>query len=119
MNLHELDLPSEVTHLIRLFVGPHPCAKMVRDFFEDIEYDKHESEMSFVEYVNYLNEREIRLRIFCIHETLARLVEDRPNGTFISTDTLLNGLRPPVQNLREDATLWGVHDLSRPPESLV
>ena len=119
MNLHELDLPSEVTHLNRLFVGPHPCAKMVRDFFEDIEYDKHESEVSFVEYVNYLNEREIRLRIFCIHETLARLVEDRPNGTFISTDTLLNGLRPPVQNLREDATLWGVHDLSRPPESLV
>ena len=119
MNLHELDLPSEVTHLIRLFVGPHPCAKMVRDFFEDIEYHEHDGEMSFVEYVNYYQEREIRLRIFCIHETLARLVEDRPNGTFISTDTLLNGLRPPVQNLREDATLWGVHDLSRPPESLV
>ena len=42
MNLHELDLPSEVTHLIRLFVGPHPCAKMVRDFLEDIEYDENE-----------------------------------------------------------------------------
>ena len=118
MNLHELDLPSEVTHLIRLFVGPHPCAKMVRDFFEDIEYDENDGEMSFVEYVDY-QEREIRLRIFCIHETLARLVEDGPDGPFISTDTLLNGLRPPVQHLREDAALWGVYDLSRPPESLV
>ena len=119
MNLHELDLPSEVKHLIRLFAGPHPCAKLVRDFCEDLEYHEHDGEMSLMEYVNYYQERETRLRIFCIHETLARLVEDRPNGTFISTDTLLNGLRPPVQNLREDAALWGVYDLSRPPESLV
>ena len=103
MNLHKLDPPSEVTHLIRLFVGPHPCAKMVRDFCEDLEYHEHDGEMSLMEYVNYYQEREIRLRIFCIHETLARLVEDQPNGTFISTDTLLSGLRPVVQNLREDA----------------
>ena len=64
MNLHEWDLPSEVTHLIRLFVGPHPCAKMVRDFCQDLEYHEHDGEMSLMEYVNYCQEREIRLRIF-------------------------------------------------------
>ena len=78
---------------------------MVRDFFEDIEYDENDGEMSFVEYVNYYQERETRLRIFCIHETLARLVEDGPDGSSISTDTLSNGLRPPVQKLRENAAL--------------
>ena len=81
-DLHPLQLPSELIREIRLFVGPHPCAAMIRDFCADIGYDQNGS---LIQYMEWYQDWEAKLHLRIVHETMMRLLEDRPDGVYIST----------------------------------
>ena len=116
-HLHELDLPNELIYRIHQFVGPHPLAVLIRDLCEDIEFDGEESLMP---YMGWYREWEMRLRIRCLQETISRLVEERPNGTYV-LNAPPHGADLPLSNMQAPATLWGVHDISQigPPGALL
>lgn len=82
--LDHLNLPSEIVHEIRQYVGPHPCAVMIRDRCEGIEFIGQEA-ASLIQYMERYRLWETKLRLRCLHETMMRLLDHHPNGTYILT----------------------------------
>ena len=86
-HLHEVDqvnrFPSELIHRIHEYVGPHPCAKIIRDFCADSEYPGQEE--SLIRYIEWYEWCEAKLRLRCILETMMRLLVDRPDGAYLLT----------------------------------
>ena len=91
-DLHPLQLPSVLVHEIRQFVGPHPCATMIRDFCEEIEYDQNGS---LIQYLEWYRDWEAKLHLRIVHETMMRLLEDRPDGVYILTSPPPTPWTPP------------------------
>lgn len=85
-DLHPLQqvLPSELVHEVRQFVGPHPCAVLIKDHCGDIEYTGREG-VALIEYMSWYAEWEEKLRRCCLHETMLRLLADRTEGAYIIT----------------------------------
>ena len=102
-HLHEVDLPSELIHRIHEYVGPHPCAKIIRDFCVDIEYPAHEE--SLIRYNEWYGWCETKLRLRCIHETMTRLLVDRPDGVYLLNPEALpsHGPQSPLSDMRTHA----------------
>ena len=82
--LHNLGLPSETVHEIRQYVGPHPCATMIRDLCEEIDYGGQE-DGSLVQYLEWYRLWGTKMRLRCLYATTMRLLLDRPDGTYILT----------------------------------
>ncbi len=81
--LYHLGLPSETVHEIRQYVGPHPCATMIRDLCEEIDYTGQE-DLSLIEYMEWHRWWETKMRLRCLYATM-RLLLDRPDGTYSLT----------------------------------
>ena len=96
-----MDLPSEITRPIHQYVGPRPCAILIQDLCEEIEYTGQENG-SLIQYMEWYRDWEAKLHLRIVHETMMRLLVDRPDGVYLLNPEALpsHGLQSPLSDMR-------------------